>query len=112
MVDYRKRQLLHISQIARLAESELVVMTDDTGRVPRGFWGFSGDQGAITKHSLGQAICDGNLTAEEIAPFLPDLQKVAAKLRRFDKVDQRFEICAQFIEEGDLSKLELVRDCY
>ena len=99
----RQRRIGQLAEIVGLAKKGVF-------RVPN--WAVEGHAGGVTMHEFGHAICDGQLVAEDIRPFLPGLQKVVAKMRELDTVDRRFEICASFIEAGDLDELELVRGCY
>lgn len=103
----RAGQIEQLSEIVGLA-------ADGVFRVPseHGWWSVEGRAGGVTMHEFGHAICDGLLTADDIRPFLADLKKVVAKMRELDTVDKRFEICAAFIEAGDLDELELVQGCY
>ncbi|MFH1405423.1 MAG: hypothetical protein ABIH21_05030 [Patescibacteria group bacterium] len=106
-VKRKQTQLTQLAQIAQLAEKD-VVESDDYDRP----WTISGRRGEVTKHEFGHAICDGDLTADDIRPLLPALQKVVAKFRTADNIDQRFSITAEFIENGNLDELELVNRCY
>ena len=103
----RERRLEQISQIAQLATQDRV----DSGNWEYP-WTIRGRSGGVTKHELGHCICDGDLSAEDISPHLPALQAVIGKFEAAGEVDDRFEICAEFIKAGDLSVLELVHRCY
>jgi hypothetical protein len=103
--DNRRSRLQQIGEIARLA---------DTDSVPYGDYMFTirGRGAGTTMHELGHCICDGALTADEIRPHLPKLQRVIAKLETAGEIDDRFRICADFIKTGNLEELDLVRRCY
>jgi len=100
-------RLKQIAQIAKLADSDRV--SSDNYRQS---WMITGEHSGGTKHELGHCICDGDLTAEDIRPHLPALQKVIAKFEAANEIDERFKYCAEFIKAGNLDELELVRSCY
>jgi hypothetical protein len=104
----RDQRLWQIDEIAQLAEHNAVVSSTDRRYV----WGVTGREAGTTKHELGHCICDGVLTAEDIRPHLPALQRVIARLEAEGEIDERFRTCAEFIKEGNLDELELVRRCY
>ena len=107
--EVRLGQLQEMVEIAQLAEKDVVGRSSRSGYT----WGISYHEGAeSTKHQLGHCICDGILTAAEIEPHLPALQKVIAKFEAAGEIDERFLICAEFIKSGKLEELELVRGCY
>lgn len=105
--DNRAERLKQISQIAQLSTKDRV--DSDNWQYP---WMIAGQSGGVTKHELGHCICDGDLTAEDIRPHLPALQKVIAKFEDANEIDSRFRICAEFIKVGNLDELELVKSCY
>lgn len=103
----KARRLKQISQIAQLADKDCV--DSDNYRYP---WMITGESGGVTKHELGHCVCDGDLTAEDIRPYLAALQKVIEKFEAAGEVDDRFETCAEFIKVGNLDEIELVQGCY
>lgn len=103
----KANRLKQLAQIAQLANKDRV----DSGNWEYP-WTITGRSGGVTKHEFGHCICDGLLTAEEIRPFLSDLQKVIAKFESAGEIDDRFKICAEFIKSGKLDELELVKRCY
>ncbi|OGZ33450.1 MAG: hypothetical protein A2174_01350 [Candidatus Portnoybacteria bacterium RBG_13_41_18] len=104
----KAKQLQQIAQIAQLANKDRA----DSGD-PKYSWATTPDHsGGMTKHELGHCICDGYLTADEIRPYLPALQKVIAKFEAADEIDNRFKTCAEFIKVGNLEELELVHNCF
>jgi hypothetical protein len=116
--EVRTTQLRQISQIAQLADKDVVPQLDDNGLPIRDYqgypryWALAGRNSGLTKHELGHCICDGRLSADEIRPYLPALQKVIAKLEAAGEIDERFRICAEFIKSGKLEELKLVKGCY
>lgn len=106
-IDRRAERLQEIAEIAQLAEKDWVPRGD--GRYE---WGIVGRAGGETKHELGHCICDGVLTADDIRPHLPALQKVIEKFEDAGEIDDRFRCCAEFIKDGNLDELELVHRCY
>src|SRR3989339_997373 len=105
--ELRSKQLVEIAQLAQLADRDLVGSGDR--QYP---FGITGRAGETSKHQLGHCICDGCLTAEDIRPYLPALQKVVRRFEAADGIDERFKICAEFIKAGNLDELELVQRCY
>jgi len=105
----RKEDLENLQKISQLARCD---------QVDSGLWVYpwtineNAKSTDFTRHTLGHCICDGLLTAEDIHPLLPDLQKVIEKFEAAGKVDERFKICADFLKAGNLAELELVRNCY
>lgn len=102
-----EQRLEQIAEIAQLASQNYIYSSDG-----RHSWAILGRDGGVTKHELGHCICDGDLTADEIRPHLPALQKVIAKFEAAGEIDERFETCALFIKAGNLDELELVNRCY
>lgn len=100
-------RLRQIAQIAQLSTTDCV----DSGNWEYP-WTITGRSGGVTKHELGHCVCDGVLTADDIRPLLSDLQKVISKFETAGEIDERFEICAEFIRNGNLDELELVKGCY
>lgn len=106
--EHKAKRLRQIAEIAQLAEKNRVSNSGNS----RYDWAIAGESGGVTKHELGHCVCDGDLTAEDIRPHLPALQKVIAKFEAAGEIDDRFKICAEFIKAGNLDELELVRHCY
>lgn len=104
----KAKRLRQIAEIADLAYVNRVTNSENT----RYDWAIIGESGHVTKHELGHCICDGDLTADEIRPHLPALQQVIAKFEAEGEIDDRFQICAEFIKAGNLDELELVKRCY
>jgi hypothetical protein len=118
-VEMRQKRLRQLKEIAQLTEEDPVPMLDEGGEPMRDFQGYrmywtlqARDGIAGTMHEIGHAICDGHLDADDIRPFLEDLQKVVRKLEAAGDIDDRFRTCADFILKGDLGELELVHRCY
>ena len=106
--EVRSNQLQELFEIAQLAEKGSVRRSSRPGYA----WAIFDDAGESTKHQLGHCVCDGVLTAADIDPHLPALQKVIAKFETAGNIDERFEITANFIKAGKLEELELVAGGY
>ena len=104
----KANRLRQIAEISQLAEKNRVSNSGSS----RYDWAITGESGGVTKHELGHCVCDGDLTAEDIRPHLPALQKVIGKFEAAGEIDDRFKTCAEFIKSGNLDELELVRRCY
>lgn len=104
----RTNRLRQIGEIAQLADNDRARNSENY----RYAWGITGQDVGMTMHEFGHCICDGDLHADDISPYLVALQKVVARLRAAGEVDERFRICAEFIEVGNLDELELIRNCY
>lgn len=105
------------SRIRRLQQLEEMTHIDEEGYAPadgRHSWGWyhSRDWG-VTKHEMGHAFCDGNLTRDDIAKFLPEMKRILERAYKampedFEE-DTRFKPCAEFILAGaDPDEFQLV----
>jgi hypothetical protein len=114
-------RMRQISQMVALADDEVTrtPVLDEDGLPARDYhgyaryWCLSGSDCGVLKHELGHAICDGNLTPEQVQPFLPNLKKVVERLRDNEELDDRFQLCADFLLSGKpAEEMVLIYRCY
>ncbi len=103
----RATQRLLLTEIAKLAYLDIVETVCTEGP-----WMLEGKQGQKTLAELMRCIADGNVTAEDVEPLLSNLQCVIGCFEKLGMLTERHQIVADFLQTGDLGKIELVRGCY
>jgi len=113
----RKIRLHQLREIVTIDGKGFAFAYDEDGGQSRHSWGWGTGQRdwGVTKHEVGHALCDGNLSSSEIAEFLPELRRVlqlAYKAMPGDlEEDGRFKPCADLVldENTDPEEFQLVR---
>lgn len=105
--ELRVVQLRKLGEIALLADKDTV----NNSFSDRYVWNFNGQDGEITRHEIGQFISSGVLTADDLRPFLPALQKVIEKFESTCRIEVQLKLCFEPIKSGKLGELELYRNC-
>lgn len=107
----KEHALRDLEAIAKLSD-ESVNMVPRKGYDGKTYYFEIRDEGPLT-HQIGHALCDGNLSPADVAPYLPALRKVLNRIKDYIETDERFRPCADFIlSERPSEDLDMILKTY